>query len=148
MLEYESELNPEHLVSWVMQECDREPSRVTWQASVEYSAGDDAEVSAKDPEDDAGIHLISRIGTLEISPTESSEGWSLRVQMTDNSSERLRDDMSVPDAPEAIDLATYYREFVVPDAVTGVVTILAETEEAMDLAQRFIAEIVNDRHGA
>ena len=78
-MEYDLELTPEQVIGWLRDEVATERVRVNWRASLEYLAGEDVEVQTADPEDDAGIHAVSKVGVRELSPRDASEGWAVRV---------------------------------------------------------------------
>ena len=142
------DLSPEQVIRWLQREIEAEPSRVIWRATVEYTSEDAAEVAASDPEDDAGVHAVSKTGIVEINPVDANEGWTLRVQITDDIGEHLPEGRSAPLQPESLDLDSYHEEFLRSGSVVGDVTVIAASERAEAFANRIISDIVNDRHAA
>ncbi len=146
-MEYDLELTPEQVIGWLRDEIATGSARVNWRASLEYLAGDDVEVQTADPEDDAGIHAVSKVGVMEISPCDASEGWALRIHMSDSIGDHVPEDKSVSDEPEEIDLEDYYKQLIVPESTIGHVSLSLASERAEPLSGRLIADIVSNRHG-
>ncbi|NNJ73772.1 MAG: hypothetical protein HKP56_01295 [Anderseniella sp.] len=146
-MEYDLELTPEQVIGWLRDEIATGSARVNWRASLQYLAGDDVEVQTADPEDDAGIHAVSKVGVMEISPRDGSEGWALRVHISDSIGDHLPEDKSVSDEPEEIDLEDYYKQLIVPESAIGHVSLNLASERAEPLSGRLIADIVSNRHG-
>ena len=145
-LEYDLDLTPDQVSGWLKDEIATGSARVNWRASIEYLAGDDVEVQTADPEDHAGIHAVSKVGVIEISPRDTSEGWVLRVHMSDSIGDHVPEDVSIWDEPQEIDLEDYYKQLIVPESAIGNVSMSLASERSEPLSDRLIADIVSNRH--
>lgn len=123
----EIDLEPEHLIAWLMDRAQAETPGVEIRASRDFLAGEDRGVKGAD-QDESEAHEVAAVGLLEVSPVGEAEPWQLYVRIEDEMADRLPPDEAAPAGPEEIDLSAFWDEFLNP--LRGTVALWASVPNA------------------
>src|SRR5437899_7897135 len=116
MESYPVDIDPSQVVRWVKSEQERSPStfRISARRSREVReipARSELHLGDEERED---LTEIATIGTLEIAPAHTADGWLLRVVVEDEIGPRLSEGEMAGVAEQQIDLGAFYHEFIRP----------------------------------
>jgi hypothetical protein len=141
---YPVDIDAAQVVRWLNQECAAAPSifRITGRRGREIRAIPFTRETHLDDEDRADLTEIATVATLEIAPAHGNEGWQLIVVVEDELGPRIAEG----DGEQAIDLRTFYGEFIRPGR--GFANVYAEVDGPVARArlQRLLEQIECDRH--
>ncbi len=145
MLEHHLAIPADRIFSWLKDEMTSGRQRVTFRATREFRADDDAAAGVEPSDEEAGIHSVSTAGTLEIMPLTTEEGWLLRIYVEDVVGPHVPEDHSVTGEPEGIELDDFYAAFIAPDSGTVFVSLRTESDAAKEKFESLLAEMTTDR---
>jgi len=147
---YPVDIAAEQIVQWLIAEQASARRELEISASRSYTLED---ISSSDrrrrrlgEEEIDDITEVTAIGTLDVTPLHSPQGWVLRVRIEDALGERLPDDEPFPAEPEEIDLRTFQEQFIERASGAEFVSVDAETPQAWQLCKKLLAEIEGNRH--
>jgi hypothetical protein len=145
-MEREIDLMPRHLLDWLKDERGRGGvRRLEVRATREFVAEDGPAVAeGLDAED--GIAVVTTVGLLEVAPAAGNGHWVLRLRIEDTLASHLPEDGSVPDVPEAIDLAEFESCFLAAGDPEATITLEAGSPAAARSFERVFARILTGRH--
>jgi hypothetical protein len=128
MESYPVDIDPEQVVRWVKAEHDASPSTFRLLARRvrevrQIPARRELHLGDEERED---LSEIATIATLEIAPTRTGDGWLLAVVVEDEAGPRVSDREVTEPAEQAIDLGTFYNEFI--RTGRGLANVVAEVE--------------------
>lgn len=124
---YPVEIEPAQIVRWVMAEQKAMPSafRISARRGAELRAIPARREYRLGDEEREDLSEVATVATLEIAPAHASEGWLLTIVVEDELGPRITEDAGA-EADRAVDLATFYREFI--RSGRGTATAFAEVE--------------------
>jgi len=144
---YPVDIDPAQLLRWLKSESEAAPAtfRVTGTRSQERRAlpvGSEAHLGDEERED---LSEVATVATLEFAPLHVHEGWQLKVIVEDELGPRVVGATGV-EGEQAIDLATFYGEYIRPGR--GIANVVADVESpaARHRLNRLLAEIEKNRH--
>jgi hypothetical protein len=148
MTSYPLDVEPKQVVRWLIDEQRLAPSRfrISARRSVqmrdipvrpEFHLGD---------EEREDLSEVDTVATLEISPAHADEGWTLTVVVEDEAGPRLPDKGDLVEEDEAIDLQTFYNEFIRPGRGIANVTAEVADEEAERRVEQLVSNIERNLH--
>jgi hypothetical protein len=148
MQTYPLDIEPAQVVRWARAEHEAAPGSLKISARRtsevrEIPVRRDFHLGDAERED---LSEVATIATLEIAPVHARDGWRLTVVVEDEAGPRMPETGADLDAEQAIDLNTFYSEFIRPDR--GSATVIAEVEgaEAQSRLNRLIEVIERNRH--
>lgn len=97
-------------------------------------------------EESEDLSEVTPVGTLEVAPADSSEGWLLRVRIQDELGGRLPEDPSALEQAEEVDLPTFRQQFLLPGRCTAFITVEAETGKARALFEKLLNDMKKNTH--
>ena len=138
---YPIDLDPEQVVRWLLAEQTAGSLRLRLNARRsteirEIPARRELHLGDEERED---LSEVATIGTLEIAPQHTSEGWRLTVVAEDKSGPRLID--LGPAGEQSIDLNTFYHEFLRPGRGTACLTAEVEGRDGEAHLARLLSSI-------
>jgi hypothetical protein len=89
---------------------------------------------------------ITAVGTLEVKPLSTRDGWSLKLRVEDDAGARLPDDEPVPEDEEEIDLDTFAAEFMARDRGTAFISVDVEDDAALKRFEALANSVLGDVH--
>lgn len=146
---YPLDIDPGQVVRWIMAENRASPSNFRILARRVAELRDiplQAELGLGD-EDREDLREIATIATLEIAPGHASDGWRLVVTVEDEIGPRVPDGSSTGASDEAIDLDTFYEEYIRPGRGSADVVAEADDPEAIARMTRLLDAIEKNQHG-
>ena len=145
---YPVDIDPGQVVRWVKAECEAAPSslRVTARRSREVREIPLRQESHLGDEERQDLTEIDTIATLEIASPHAGEGWLLSVVVEDEAGPRVSEGSEAGETEQAIDLGTFYKEFIRPGR--GIANVFAEVENESAKAHltRLVDAIETNRH--
>lgn len=145
---YPVDIDPAQVLRWLKAESEAAPAtfRITasrGQEVREIPVGEEAHFGDTERED---LSEVATIATLEIAPVHANEGWQLKVIVEDELGPRLAGGSVGGDGEQAIDLGTFYSEFIRPGR--GIANVIAEVEGPAARARltRLLGTIEKNRH--
>ena len=145
---YPVDIDPAQVLRWLKAESEAAPAsfRITvsrGQEVREIPAEEEAHLGDTERED---LSEVATIATLEIAPVHANEGWQLKVIVEDELGPRLSGGSVGGDGEQAIDLGTFYKEFI--RSGRGIANVVAEVEGPAARARltRLLGTIEKNRH--
>lgn len=150
MPDYEIDIAGDQIVHWLKEELKAERPRVRFRATREFLADEDPDLELEYQSaglgSDEDTSSLMTVGVLEITPTDSADGWTLSVSIEDVVGPHVPEDDSVSAYPEEIDLDDFQQQFANSDSGTETVTLSANTDEAKRHFDGLFVDLVRDRH--
>ena len=146
MLEYDPEISADQIFHWLKEELASGRQRITCRATCKYVADELNGEHVEEVNEDTGVHSMSTMATLEISPASAADGWMLKVFAEDVVGPHVPEDSSVPGGPEEIELDDFFTKFIAPDSGAVFVSVSAESEAAKAQFDSLLSEMTEDRH--
>jgi hypothetical protein len=148
MENYPVDIDPSQVVRWVKAEQERSPStfRISARQSREVReipARSELHLGDEERED---LTEIATIGTLEIAPAHTAEGWLLRVVVEDEVGPRISEGEMGGVAEKQIDLSAFYHEFIRPGRGNTNITGQVEGQGGRDHLIRLLQTIEKNSH--
>ncbi len=143
---YPIDIDPGQMLRWLKAESEAAPG--TFRISArrgeevrELPAGEQGHLGDVERED---LSEVATVATLEIEPLHAHEGWLLRIVVEDELGPRMLG--AVGEGEQAIDLGTFYSEYIRPGR--GIASVVAEVKDAAarHRVNRLLAEIEKNRH--
>lgn len=147
---YPIDIDPEQIVRWLVAEHKATPSALKINvrrvidvrevpAEPRFHLGD---------EEREDLNEVETTATLEVAPAHASDGWLLKVIVSDEAGPRILDRESSVGTEQQIDLGTFYQQFIKPGR--GIATTSAEVKNraAEQRLEEFLNSISTDRHPA
>jgi len=130
MQTYPVDVDPGQVVRWIRMEHEAAPSafRITGRRTSEVReipARRELHLGDGERED---LSEVATIATLEVAPTHIADGWRLTVVVEDEAGPRVPERGGSLATDQAIDLNTFYHDFIRLDR--GSATVTAEVEDA------------------
>lgn len=139
----EIDLDPRHLVEWLMAERDPKRPSFTLQATRSYHAKAIGGPGGDTGDEDA-LYETCASATLEARPLHASDGWVLRVAVeSDEVTEPLTE---VSDEEKEIGIAEFYDAFIRRESNVPVVVAEAADAAARERLMALLADVERDRH--
>ena len=144
---YPIDIDPGQVLRWLKAESEAAPG--TFRISArrrqevrELPAEDQGHLGDVERED---LSEVATVATLEFAPLHVHEGWQLKVIVEDELGPRVVGATGV-EGEQAIDLATFYGEYIRPGR--GIANVVADVESpaARHRLNRLLAEIEKNRH--
>lgn len=129
---YPVDIDPGQIVRWVMAENKTGPHRLSVRARRVLEPHDiplREEYRLGDQERDE-LHDVATVATLEITPLHVVEGWRLTITVVDEAGPKLPEKGMTAESEQAIDISTFYREFIEPDRGDAEATAEVEGPDA------------------
>ena len=142
-MERDIDLTPAHLLLWLKAELASPAPRLKASATREFLTEPERPVGV-DAED--GLEVMATVGVLEVEPAGGGAHWRLRMRIEDPLAAHLPEDGSVPDDPEAIDLAEFERCFLSAGEPAATFTLESACQADQRSFDRVFASILSDRH--
>src|SRR5262249_7921970 len=89
---------------------------------------------------------IATIGTLEIAPARTADGWLLRIVVEDEIGPHVSDGATASVAEQQIDLGAFYHEFIRPRRGNANVTGEVEGQAGKDHLTHLLQSIEKNSH--
>lgn len=144
---YPVDLEASQIVRWLIDEERRGTLqlRVTATRSYAVEALEKADLDqiAEEVED---LNDILAIGTLEVRPPVSKNGWMLRIRVEDRIGPRVPEDEDAPEEEEEIDLQTFEADFILPERGTADISLEAEDAHAKASFTRLLNHMLRNEH--
>lgn len=145
MESYPVDTDPEQVVRWLMveQRLGAPLLEITARRGLEAQdipAQQDLRLGDEERED---LSDAETVATLEIAPIHAGDGWRLTVIVEDEPGSRDPDEVS---EDEAIDLETFYSEFVRPGRGTARLVAEVEGPDAEARLARLLAAVETNAH--
>ena len=144
---YPVDLEASQIVRWLIDEERRGTLqlRVTTTRSYAVEALEKADLDqiAEEVED---LNDILAIGTLEVRPPVSKNGWMLRIRVEDRIGPRVPEDEDAPEEEEEIDLQTFEADFILPGRGTADISLEAEDAHAKASFTRLLNHMLRNEH--
>ncbi len=143
---YPIDIEPGQVLRWLKAESEAAPGtfRISARRGAEVRelpASDASHLGDAELED---LSEVATVATLEVAPVHAHEGWLLRVVVEDELGPRMLG--AAGESEQAIDLGTFYSEYIRPGR--GIASVVAEVEDtaARHRLNRLLAEIEKNRH--
>ena len=144
---YPVDLEASQIVRWLIDEEQRGTLqlRVTATRSYAVEALEKADLDqiGEEVED---LNDILAIGTLEVRPPVSKNGWMLRIRVEDRIGPRVPEDEDAPEEEEEIDLQTFEADFILPERGTADISLEAEDAHAKASFTRLLNHMLRNEH--
>lgn len=147
MEERELDINPAHLIAWLRAELAAGDRAVAVRATRDYLASDLAHPELLRIGEETELAELTAVGILEVTPTDSADGWVLELRVEDVLGAHTPDDESVADGAEEIDLDAFEADFVSPGRGTVFAVARFDTEAAEARVEALLAALLSNRHG-
>lgn len=150
MYTYEVDVEPEQIVKWVMAEHQATPAafRIAARQSVETREIPERREYHLGDEEREDLSEVALDATLEIAPEHPEDGWLLRIVVEDELGPRLGYRQTALPSEQAIDIGSFYRQFM--KRGRGTATVVAEVDDpaAEQRVRKLLDDVTVDRHPA
>lgn len=147
---YPIEIEPEHIVDWVMAESRLAPHEFKVSARRAIEARElptKNELRLGEVERD-DLTEVATIGTLQIAPAHAAEGWLITIVVEDEFGPRVLDESESTEDEQEIEIAAFYDSFISPRRGDASATAEVEGPDAEEHLTRLLNDIELDRHGS
>lgn len=145
MESYPVNIDAAQLLRWLKAESAIAPGtfRITASRSQELQELPGINEAHLGDEEREDLSEVATVATLEIAPAHPHEGWQLKITVEDELGPRMVNGSA---GEQAIDLGTFYSEFI--RSGRGVANVVAEVDDpaARQRLTRLLAEIERNRH--
>ncbi len=143
---YPIDIDPGQMLRWLKAESEAAPGtfRISARRGEEVRqlpAGGASHLGDVERED---LSEVATVATLEVAPVHAHEGWLLRIVVEDELGPRMLG--AAGEGEQAIDLATFYSEYIRPGR--GIASVVADVDDTAGRHRlnRLLAEIEKNRH--
>jgi hypothetical protein len=145
MDEYEVDILPGEVLSWVREDARKKAPLLYARASREYATETDFDRTEFGIGEGEDVTLVSVHGLLEVSPRQAPGGWTLQLRAEDvvglfpsGAEEDYENESDMP-------LEAFEEEFLFPEKGELEAVVLAEDEEAWARFEGWLAEMRKGR---
>ena len=147
---YPLDIDPEQIVRWLRAEQETAPSALRTTARRKSEVREipvkrEAHLGDAERED---LSEVATVATLEIAPAHAADGWLVTITVEDEIGPRLVDEGRASEGEQAIDLGTFYSEYVRPGRGSATVSAEVENPAARTRLDRLVKIIETNRHQA
>jgi len=118
-----------------------EPPLSAW-AWREYTVRDASLLERRRTEPEDELNEVVKLGTMDVEPTGTPEGWTLHVSIVDELGDHLPDDEEAAGEPEEIEVGDFWKEFVRIGPDSTLAEVSAESGAAKQRFDTFLERLL------